>query len=35
MDGFEKMRNNLQSNKLLEAMLYETLGNMIFSLRDP
>lgn len=34
IENFEKMRQNLQTNKLLEAMLYETVGNMIFSLHN-
>lgn len=32
---FERMRRNLQSNKMLEGCLYETAGNIIFSLNDP
>lgn len=32
---FEKMRKNLQVNKLLEGCLFETAGNIIYSLHDP
>ncbi len=32
---FEKMRQNVSSNPVLEEMLYETCGYMISSLRDP